>query len=92
MFLVELVSLGVIFGPLKSDLGVFWPFRATDFIMKKHKKTFYLLRPSAHDFKTYIFGIVLQFPTTWLEKNDGYFFSFDGSSGPMCTVIQAPFY
>ena len=25
--------LGGIFGPLKSDLGVFWPFRGTDFIM-----------------------------------------------------------
>ena len=24
---------GGTFGPLKSDLGVFWPFRATDFIM-----------------------------------------------------------
>ena len=33
MFHVELVPLGGIFGPLKSDLGVFWPFRATDFIM-----------------------------------------------------------
>ena len=26
MFHVEFVPLGVIFGPLKSDLGVFWPF------------------------------------------------------------------
>ena len=34
-------------------------------------------------FKTYIFGIVLQFPKIWLEKNDGYFFRFDGSSGPL---------
>ena len=33
MFHIELVPLGGIFGPLKSDLGVFWPFRATDFIM-----------------------------------------------------------
>ena len=33
MFHVELAPLGGIFGPLKSDLGVFWPFRATDFIM-----------------------------------------------------------
>ena len=33
MFHVELVPLGGIFGPLKSDLGVFWPFQATDFIM-----------------------------------------------------------
>ena len=30
-------SRGLIFGPLKSDLGVFWPFRGTDFIMGKNK-------------------------------------------------------
>ena len=48
------------------------------------QKTFYLLRPSAPNFKTYIFGIVLQFPTTWLEKKWWVFFSrLDGSSGPM---------
>ena len=33
MFHVEFAPLGGIFGPLKSDLGVFWPFRVTDFIM-----------------------------------------------------------
>ena len=33
----ELAPLGGIFGPLKSDLGVFWPFRGTDFIMGKNK-------------------------------------------------------
>ena len=33
MFHVELAPLGGIFGPLKSDLGVFWVFRGTDFIM-----------------------------------------------------------
>ena len=33
MFHVILAPLGGTFGPLKSDLGVFWPFRATDFIM-----------------------------------------------------------
>ena len=32
MFHVELVPLGGILDTLKSDLGVFWPFRA-DFIM-----------------------------------------------------------
>ena len=35
MFHVELAPLGGIFGPLKSDLGVFWPFWGTDFIMGK---------------------------------------------------------
>ena len=33
MFHVELAPLGGTFGPLKWDLGVFWPFRVTDFIM-----------------------------------------------------------
>ena len=37
MFHVELAPLGGIFGPLKSDLGVFWPFRGTDFIMGKNQ-------------------------------------------------------
>ena len=40
MFHVELAPLGGIFGPLKSDLGVFWPFRGTDFIMGKKTKFF----------------------------------------------------
>ena len=33
---------GGIFGPLKSDLGVFWPFRGTDFIMGKKPKCKFL--------------------------------------------------
>ena len=37
MFHVELAPLGGIFGPLKSDLGVFWPFPGTDFIMGKNQ-------------------------------------------------------
>ena len=37
MFHVELTPLGGIFGPLKSDLGVFWSFRGPDFIMGKNK-------------------------------------------------------
>ena len=39
---------------------------------------FYLLY-----FKTYIFGIVLQFPKIWLEKMKGISFGLDGSSGLM---------
>ena len=66
MFHVELAPLGGILGPLKSDLGVFWPFRATDFIMGIFENLGILFRPSAPDFKTYIFGNVLQFPTTCL--------------------------
>ena len=37
MFHVELAPLGGIFGPLKSDLGVFWPFRGTDSIIGKNQ-------------------------------------------------------
>ena len=41
MFHVELAPLGGIFGPLKSDIGVFWPFWGTDFIMgKNHNSNF----------------------------------------------------
>ena len=37
MFHVELAPLGGILDPLKSDLGVLWPFRGPDFIMGKNK-------------------------------------------------------
>ena len=40
------------------------------------------MRDLAPDFKTYIFGIVFQFPKIWLEKNDGYFFYLMGLQGP----------
>ena len=36
MFYVQLALLGGFLGPMKSDLGLFWPFRATYFIRKKH--------------------------------------------------------
>ena len=53
MFHVELAPLGPggIFGPLKSDLGVFWPFRGTDFIMGKKQKCKFLKKPSWPDFQ-----------------------------------------
>ena len=35
---------------------------------KKLERGPYLLRPPAPDFKTYIFGIALQFPKVWLKK------------------------
>ena len=50
MFHVELAPLGGIFGPLKSDLGVFWPFRGTDFIMGKKPKCKFLKTLSWADF------------------------------------------
>ena len=33
------------FGPLKSDLGVFWPVRGTDFIMGKNKNAIFSKSP-----------------------------------------------
>ena len=42
---------GGIFGPLKSDLGVFWPFRGTDFIMGKNKNANFSKSPHGPIFK-----------------------------------------
>ena len=50
MFHVALAALGGIFGPLKSDLGVFWPFLRTDFIMGKKIKCKFLKTLSWADF------------------------------------------
>ena len=51
MFHVELAPLGGIFGPLKSDLGVFWPFRGTDFILGKNKNANFSKSPHGPIFK-----------------------------------------
>ena len=42
---------GGIFGPLKSDLGVFWPSRGTDFIMGKNKNANFSKSPHGPIFK-----------------------------------------
>ena len=84
MFHVELTSLGGILGPLKSDLGLFLPFRATYFIRQKH--TFRDNFPGLH-------GPILRltFSDTFgffgfyeIFRIFGPFFRFDGSSRPMC--------
>ena len=86
MFHVELAPLGGIFGPLKSDSGVFWPFQATDFIMGILKIW--------DNFWGFQFPILR---LTFLEsscnlrkfsinKEDGYFFRFDCSLGPKCQL------
>ena len=36
MFHVQLAPLGVILGPLKPVLALFWPFRATFLIKQEH--------------------------------------------------------
>ena len=51
MFHVELAPLGGIFGPLKSDLGVFWPFPETDFIMGKNQNANFFKKGSLPDFQ-----------------------------------------
>ena len=62
MFHVELAPLGGIFGPLKSDLGVFWPFRGTDFIMGKNKNANFSKRARCPIFKLFVVirGVILQ--------------------------------
>ena len=65
MFHVELAPLGGIFGPLKSDLGVFWPFRGTDFIMGKNKNANFSKRARCPIFK---FCVVIR--EVILQKND----------------------
>ena len=51
---VELAPLGGIFGPLKSDLGVFWPFRGTDGHNGQKPKCKFLKKPSLPDFKIFV--------------------------------------
>ena len=62
MFHVELAPLGGIFGPLKSDLGVFWTFRGTDFIMGKTKNANFSKSPHGPIFKFFvvIYEVILQ--------------------------------
>ena len=57
MFHVELAPLGGIFGPLKSDLGVFWPFRGTDFIMGKNKNANFSKSPNG-PILNFFFGVL----------------------------------
>ena len=45
---------GDIFGPLKSDLGVFWPFRGTDFIMGKNKNANFSKSPNGPILKFFL--------------------------------------
>ena len=85
MFHVELAPLGGIFGPLKSDLGVFWPFRATDFIMGKLKIWDNFLGPQLPILK---FTFLESLRNLWLfgiNKKDGCFFS---GSDPFRTHVS----
>ena len=44
---------------------------------EKWENGLYLKKPFVPDFKTYIFGIVLQFPIDWLKRNFWNFFFLD---------------
>ena len=68
MFHVELAPLGGIFDPLKSHLGVFWPFRGTEWA------DFDLLESNS----IYIFVHKNQ------KNYHRHFFSLDACSSPMC--------
>ena len=88
MFHVKLAPLGGTFGHLKSDLGVFWPFPATDFIMGILKIWDNFLGPQLPILK---FTFLESLRNLWLfgiNKKDGCFFRFRTPSGPM----WGPFY
>ena len=65
MFHVELAPLG----PLKSDSGVFWPFRGTDFIMGKNKNANFSKSPHGPIFKfcVVICEVILQKMAPFLD-------------------------
>ena len=72
-------------GPLKSDLGVFWPFRATDFIMGILKIWDNFLGPNGPILK---FTFLESLRNLWLfgiNKKDGCFFRFRTPSRHMCS-------
>ena len=89
MFHVELAPLGGIFGPLKSDLGVFWPFRATDFIMGILKIWDNFLGPNGPILK---FTFLESLRNLWLfgiNKKDGCFFRFRTPSRHMWPPLKS---
>ena len=90
MFHVELAPLGGIFGPLKSDLGVFWPFRGTDFIMGKNKNANFSKRAHGPIFKfcVVICEAILQKNGTNLRPSE-FFFGFDPFRR-LCKIINVP--
>ena len=86
MFHVELAPLGGIFGPLKSDLGVFWPFRGIDFIMGKNKNANFSKRAHGLIFKfcVVIREAILQKMAPILDPVN-FFFVFDPFR-PLCSL------
>ena len=87
MFHVELAPLGGIFGPLKSDLGVFWPFRGTDFIMGKNKNANFSKPFNGRILISWNLIVDTFFCTKIKKFTIGNFFSLDAGSRPKCDVI-----
>ena len=86
MFDVQLAPLGGIFGPLKSNLGVFWTFPATDCIMGILKIWDNFLGPNGPILK-FTFSESLR--NLWLfgiNKKDGFFFGFGPLQDP-CDIL-----
>ena len=83
MFHVELAPLGGIFGPLKSDLGVFWPSRGTDFIMGKKCKCKFLKILSWADFDLLESNSIYIFVHENQKIYHRQFFSLDACLSPM---------
>ena len=88
MFHVELAPLGGIFGPLKSDLGVFWPFRGTDFIMGKKPKCKFLKTLSWADFDLLESNSIYIFVHENQKFTIDNFFSLDACLSPMCSISK----
>ena len=86
MFHVELAPLGGIFGPLKSDLGVFWPFRGTDFIMGKLKIWDNFLGPHGPILKFTFLESLRKLGLFGINKKDGFFFFSLGPLQDPCDI------
>ena len=87
MFHVELAPLGGIFGPLKSDVGVFlakiplYPYNV------KTQKTHFLKIPEWADFDLLESNCRHIFLPKYKKITIENFFSLDACSGPMCPPV-----
>ena len=86
MFHVEFAPLGGIFGPLKSDLGAFWPFQATDLIIGILKIWDNFWGSQLLIWRLTFLESTCNFRISNLAsaKMMGIFLRLDGSPGPMC--------
>ena len=84
MFYIQLASLGGYFTPSKVSFGAILAVSGDKNIL--FQQIWHLhFKPSAPDFKKYIFGMLIQFLID-LQKRNCWFFSFGGSLGPVWLV------